>query len=72
MPTFTWEHGMQSELAREAGVSPAYICDLLHRRKNPSASTADAIAKAAKKLGIPLTRLDLLYPSESKSPAFHA
>ena len=70
--TFTWERGLQSKLAANSQVSFSYMCDLLHRRKRASPEVARTIEREARKLGIPLTRIDLLYPEESTSPAFHA
>lgn len=70
--SFTWERGLQSQLATAAAISFSYMCDILHRRKRASPEVARTIEREAKKLGIPLTRIDLLYPEESTSPAFHA
>lgn len=70
--TFLWERGQQSALALAAGISFSYMCDLLHRRKRASPEIAARIETEAEKLGVPITRLDLLYPEESKSPAFRA
>ena len=70
--TFQWDRGQQARLAKESRVSAAYLCDILHRRKTARPEIAARIAEHANRLGIPLTRIDLLYPQESTSPAFHA
>ena len=71
-PTFAWTRGLQADLARTAGVSVGYLCELLHRRKRCTPDVAKRISSAALMLEIPLTRTDLLYPEESNSLAFRS
>ena len=36
----------QTEIANKVGVSKSFICDILHERRRPSASTAEKLEKA--------------------------
>ena len=54
--------GGQAALARACGLSSTAIHKLLHGQNQPSASTALAIERAT---GGRVTRLELLYPTES-------
>ena len=63
-----WKHGQQAQLAREAGISPSYLCDILHRRRKPGGEKLRRLLDACRKLDIPLTASDLIWPEESKNP----
>lgn len=70
----TWEPGEQAELARRCGISRQWINDLIHGRANAHASPdlARTIEKEATKMGLALSRTDVLYPEESTNPLIKA
>jgi len=67
-PTVAWQRGEQAELARQAGVSPQLVSDIVHCRCRAGADTALKLELAAKIMGLPLTRDDFVWPEQSDSP----
>ena len=66
-----YNRGFLLILAREAGISPQYLSGIRAKKKVPSPSVAEKLADACSILGINVTRLDLLYPKDSKSTFFN-
>ena len=69
-----WRRGEQAALAREAGISPQHVNDILHRRRGVSYSRARVLRDAsARVLGrrneIPV--LEWLLNRISEHPAFY-
>ena len=65
-----WYHKDKSELARRAGCSRQLITDLFLHKKAVSRKMAARIQEAAEEIDLALSRLDCLYPEESKNPLF--
>lgn len=70
MTSMQWTHGQKTELAKRAGVPISYLSDILYRRKPASKDSAARLEEEALKMGLVLTRLDLLYPLETQNPLF--
>lgn len=66
----TWQIGDRAKLAKLAGISPQYLCDLIHCRKRALPELATKLEDASGQLGYEFTRLDWLYPEESDNPLF--
>jgi len=66
--SYEWKHGQKAELARAAGVSPAYLGDILKGRRRATPENAILLSNAAREMGLSLDRLDLIYPHESTNP----
>ncbi len=62
-----WRRGERARLAQWAGITPSYLCDLLHRRKRASSEVAVKLAAACIHLGLGMTIIDWVNPDESKS-----
>lgn len=63
-----WIRGQRAELARRSGISTAYLCDILSRRKRATPERAEIIEAQAIAMGLSLTRYDLMYPDKSVNP----
>ena len=68
----TWRRGERARLAQWAGITPSYLCDLLHRRKRASSDVSVKLAAACMHLGIPLALMDWVKPKASVSPLWLA
>lgn len=64
----TWKKGDRLALATLAGISKQHLYGLLTGRRRAIPETADRLGKAAKALGLALTRDDFMFPAETKSP----
>ena len=64
----TWTYGEKSELARRVGIPPAYLGSILHGRQRATPERAAQIEDHALTMGLHLTRLDVMYPTESANP----
>jgi transcriptional regulator with XRE-family HTH domain len=63
-----WQHGQKTELAARCGMSLSQLSDILHGRKRATPEAARVIEFQSKGMGLPLSRLDVMYPNESKNP----
>lgn len=63
-----WQHGQKTELAAHCGVSVQYLSDILHGRKRALPELAERIEQQARRMGIALSRLDVMYPHKSNNP----
>jgi len=50
-----------------SGISKSYFSDILHGGKRCTPDLAKRIAEEATKIGLSLSRFDLLYPDESNN-----
>lgn len=57
-----WERGDRSTLAREAGISPQYLCDIMHGRKVCHPALAIRLEQAGFKLGYRISRFMWAFP----------
>ncbi len=62
-----WRRGERARLANWAGITPSYLCDLLHRRKQAGSAVAVKLAAACLHLGLPLELTDWVDCKRSKS-----
>ncbi len=65
-----WRRGERARLATFAGITPSFLCDILHRRKTPSADVAVKLAGACVSLNIPIRLTDWCQPRETTSALF--
>jgi len=63
-----WQHGQKTELAKRCGISLQYLSDILYGRKRALPELAESIERSAVRMGIELSRLDVMYPNESRNP----
>lgn len=63
-----WQRGEKVALAARCDVSPQYLSDLLCGRKRAVPEMGVKIEEAAKAMGIHLTKEDVMFPHDSKSP----
>lgn len=63
----TYTRGFLALLAREAGISLQYLSGIRAKKKVPSPEVAAKLADACAILGVSITRLELLYPHETKN-----
>jgi len=68
MTELKWNHGDKRRLAEKVGIPLTHLSDILHQRKGASPALAKRISEASHAMGVPLSRLDLLYPEESCNP----
>jgi len=63
-----WDRGEKTALAKRCDMSPQYLGDILAARKRAYPELAAKIESEAKKMGLFITRMDLMYPGESTNP----
>lgn len=61
-----WERGDRSKLAREAGISPQYLCDIIHNRKACHPQLAVDLEQAGFRLGYRISRFQWAFPERRK------
>jgi len=64
----SWERGEKTALAERCNLSPSYLSDILSGRKRASHDAAARISREAEAMGLHISRLDVLYPHESRNP----
>jgi DNA-binding XRE family transcriptional regulator len=67
-----WERGQKSRLAERVGVSRQNLCEIIKGRRGATTDLAILIERESAKMGIPISRLDVLYPKESTNPLIEA
>lgn len=63
-----WTHGEKSILARACGISPQYLSDILSARKRALPELAEKIEAESRKMGLYISRNDVMYPHQSTNP----
>ena len=63
-----WEYGEKQVLCAKAGISASLLSDFLCGRRRATPEMAEKIEEIANGMGVYITRLDLMYPHQSKSP----
>lgn len=64
----TWYFGERKRFAHSCGISQQYLNDIIHGRKRALPELAAEMERVAAEYGLALTRMDVMYPNESKSP----
>ena len=60
-----WKRHQKKRLAKRLKIPPSYLSMILHRKRSAPRSLAAKIEKATNGA---ITRIDVLYPKESKNP----
>lgn len=63
-----WKRGQKLELARRTGLHLSYVVALTRGDRSATTKNAVKLERAAEELGLGISRMDWLYPNESKHP----
>lgn len=66
----TWQHGDKAKVARLAGISPSYLCDIMHGRRTCDPWLASRLSDACRELGYRISRMTWAFQDERKGNAF--
>jgi transcriptional regulator with XRE-family HTH domain len=68
-----WEYtdwGVKAELARRAGILPPNLARILQRKANPGIQICRKLEKAAKSMGLRVSRFDFIENDITDNPLF--
>ncbi|MCK5604920.1 helix-turn-helix transcriptional regulator [Candidatus Pacearchaeota archaeon] len=65
-----WPYGVKAAVAREVGISPQYLNNIIHRRKNAKPELASKLEKAVIAHGLYINKHEWAFATESDHPLF--